>query len=212
MNFLLQLQEYAEHPISTQLLLGLFKSYSRPYDKIGALVEAGYLIQLRRGLYTTTHLVKNTTPEPFLISNHLYGPSHVSLDSALFHWGLIPERVYEVTAVTNRLSKKYTTGIGLFSYAHLPMPFYAFGVQQLALTEKQTVLIASPEKALTDKIITTAGIQLRSKKQAMAFLVEDLRIEIDDLRNLSISDMKQWFVDCPKQKSIQLLIETISGL
>jgi predicted transcriptional regulator of viral defense system len=176
------------------------------------LVEAGYLVQLRRGLYTTTQLVNNANPEPFLISNHLYGPSHVSLDSALFHWGLIPERVYEVTAVTNRLSKKYTTGIGVFSYAHLPMPYYALGVQQLALTEKQTVLIASPEKALSDKIITTAGIQLRSTKQAMAYLVEDLRIESDDLRNLSTSDMKQWFADCPKQKSIQLLIETISGL
>ena len=79
MNFLLQLQQYAEQPISTQLLLGLFRPYSRPYDKIGSLVEKGYLVQLRRGLYTTTHLVKNTTAEPFLISNHLYGPSHVSL-------------------------------------------------------------------------------------------------------------------------------------
>jgi hypothetical protein len=212
MNLLLQLQQYAEHPISTQLLLGLFKSYSRPYDKIGALVEAGYLVQLRRGLYTTTKLVNNVNPEPFLISNHLYGPSHVSLDSALFHWGLIPERVYEVTAVTNRLSKKYTTGIGVFSYSHLPMPYYAFGIQQLALTEKQTVLIASPEKALTDKIITTAGIQLRSTKQAMAYLVEDLRIEVGDLKNISISDIKEWFADCPKQKSIQMLIKTISGL
>ena len=212
MNLLLQLQQYAEHPISTQLLLGLFKSYSRPYDKIGALVEAGYLVQLRRGLYTTTKLVNNVNPEPFLISNHLYGPSHVSLDSALFHWGLIPERVYEVTAVTNRLSKKYTTGIGVFSYSHLPMPYYAFGIQQLALTEKQTVLIASPEKALSDKIITTAGIQLRSTKQAMAYLVEDLRIEVGDLKNISTSDIKEWFADCPKQKSIQMLIKTISGL
>jgi hypothetical protein len=92
------------------------------------------------------------------------------------------------------------------------MPYYTLGIQQLALTEKQTVLIASPEKALVDKIITTAGIQLRSTKQAMAYLVEDLRIEIEELKNLSTSDMKQWLEDCPKQTSIQSLIKTISGL
>ena len=92
------------------------------------------------------------------------------------------------------------------------MPYYALGIQQLALTQKQTVLIASPEKALSDKIITTAGIQLRSTKQTMAYLLEDLRIEKDDLKNLNISELKNWLVDCPKQKSIQLLIETISGL
>ena len=34
----------------------------------------------------------------------------------------------------------------------------------------------------------------------------------DDLRNLNILELKNWLVDCPKQKSIELLIETISGL
>jgi len=34
--------------------------------------------------------------ELFLIANHLYGPSYVTIDSAMFHRGLIPERVYEV--------------------------------------------------------------------------------------------------------------------
>ncbi len=212
MDILLKLQQYAEQPIPTQLLLGLLKSYKRPYDKIVSLVEHGYLVQLRRGLYMTTSQVKSTMPEPFLISNHLLGPSYVSIDSALFHWGLIPERVYEVTAVTNKLSKKFKTPLGIFSYTHIPLPYYSFGIEQLALTETQTVMIASPEKALSDKIITTAGIQLRSSKQALTYLEEELRIEKESLRNLNTREMVKWLPDCTKQTSIKILIETISRL
>ena len=185
MDILLKLQQYAEQPIPTQLLLGLLKSYKRPYDKIVSLVEHGYLVQLRRGLYMTTRLVNSTMPETFLISNHLLGPSYVSIDSALFHWGLIPERVYEVTAVSNKLSKKFKTPLGIFSYTHIPLPYYSFGIEQLALTETQTVMIASPEKALSDKIITTAGIQLRSSKQVLTYLEEELRKLSFSMRNSS---------------------------
>jgi predicted transcriptional regulator of viral defense system len=212
MDILLKLQQYAEQPIPTQLLLGLLKSYKRPYDKIVSLVEHGYLVQLRRGLYITTSLVNSTMPETFLISNHLLGPSYVSIDSALFHWGLIPERVYEVTAVTNKLSKKFKTPLGIFSYTHIPLPYYSFGIEQLALTETQTVMIASPEKALSDKIITTAGIQLRSSKQVLTYLEEELRIEKESLRNLNTREMVKWLPDCTKQTSIKILIETISRL
>jgi hypothetical protein len=151
-------------------------------------------------------------PEPFLISNHLLGPSYVSIDSALFHWGLIPERVYEVTAVSNKLSKKFKTPLGIFSYTHIPLPYYSFGIEQLALTESQTVMIASPEKALSDKIITTAGIQLRSSKQVLTYLEEELRIEKESLRNLNTREMVKWIPDCTKQTSIKILIETISRL
>ncbi|MFM6948837.1 MAG: hypothetical protein ACKOWQ_07485 [Aquirufa sp.] len=190
----------------------MLKGYSRPYDKIMEMVNQGILVQLRRGLYMTSPLVSPITPEPFLIANHLYGPSYVSLDSVLFHWGLIPERVFEISSVTPKISKKMMAQNVVYSYTHLPIDYYHLGIQSLSLTERQTVLIASPEKALCDKVITTAGINLRSKQQTLAFLVEDLRIEIDQLRELNTIEMKNWLPVCPKRKSIQLLIETISAL
>ena len=61
-------------------------------------------------------------------------------------------------------------------------------------------------------MITTAGINLRSKQQTMAFLVEDLRIEEYQLRELNTIEMISWLPVCPKRKSIQLLIETVSTL
>jgi predicted transcriptional regulator of viral defense system len=160
----------------------------------------------------TSPLVSKITPEPFLIANHLYGPSYISLDSALFHWGLIPERVFEISSVTPRISKKIMVQNAVYSYTHLPIAYYPVGIQSISLTKTQTVLIASPEKALCDKVITTAGINLRSKQQAMAFLVEDLRIDKDQLRELNTTEMTNWLPVCPKRKSIQLLIETLSAL
>jgi hypothetical protein len=74
------------------------------------------------------------------------------------------------------------------------------------------VLIASPEKALCDKVITTSGVNLRSKNQAMAFLLEDLRIEKDQLRELNLREMVKWLPVCPKRSSIKILVESIAGL
>lgn len=212
MNYRMDLSEYSDQPISTQVLLGLLKGYSRPYDKIMEMVNQGILVQLRRGLYMTTSLVSPITPEPFLIANHFYGPSYISMDSALFHWGLIPERVFEISSVTPKISKKTMLQNAVYSYTHLPIAYYPLGVQSISLTKTQTALIARPEKALCDKVITTAGINLRSRQQALAFLVEDLRIEKDQLRELNTKEMTNWLPVCPKRKSIQLLIETLSAL
>jgi hypothetical protein len=212
MNIEMNLSKYSDQPISTSLLLGLLKGYSRPYDKIMEMVNQGIIVQLRRGLYLTTSLVSTNTPEPFLIANHLYGPSYVSLDSALFQWGLIPERVFEISSVTPKISKRFMAQNVVYSFTHLPIAYYPLGIQSLPLTENQTVLIASPEKALCDKVITTSGVNLRSKNQAMAFLVEDLRIEKDQLRELNLREMVKWLPACPKRSSIKILIEAIAGL
>jgi hypothetical protein len=212
MNIEMNLSKYSDQPISTSLLLGLLKGYSRPYDKIMEMVNQGIIVQLRRGLYLTTSLVSTNTPEPFLIANHLYGPSYVSLDSALFQWGLIPERVFEISSVTPKISKRFLAQNVVYSFTHLPIAYYPLGIQSLPLTENQTVLIASPEKALCDKVITTSGVNLRSKNQAMAFLVEDLRIEKDQLRELNLREMVKWLPVCPKRSSIKILVESIAGL
>ncbi len=206
------LAEYAEQPISTQILLTILKDYNRPYDKIMELMSQGDLIQLRKGLYMTSTLINTNRPEPFLLANHLYGPSYVSLDSALFYWGFIPERVFEITSVTSKLSKRSTVENTVFSFTHLPLAYYPVGIKSVRLTDKQTVLIASPEKCMCDKVITTAGVNLRSKKQAMTFLVQDLRMDKDRLRELNLREMAKWLPVCPKRTSIKNLIEAIAEL
>jgi hypothetical protein len=151
-------------------------------------------------------------PEPFLVANHLYGPSYVSCESALFYWGLTPERVFEVTSLTSKLSKEYSTKIGSFVFIHVSIGYYSFGMQREKLTEKQSVLIASKEKAICDKIITTSGLQLRSIKQVKDYLLDDLRIDYQELKKLNTKEIIGWLDACPKKSSIHLLINALESL
>jgi hypothetical protein len=74
------------------------------------------------------------------------------------------------------------------------------------------VLIATPEKALCDKIIASSGILLRSSKQVMEFLVDDLRIEKDRLLKLNTKKMSEWIKEAPKRSSLEILIKTLEQL
>jgi hypothetical protein len=212
MEFQEAIRDYAEQPITKQVLLDILKDYKRPYDKITELVKQGLLVLVRRGFYIPGPHLNINKPESLLLANHLLGPSYVSLETALSHWGLIPERVYETSSVTTQKTAIYKTPAGRFSYTHIPLPYYSFGIQQVELTKRQTVLMASPEKALCDKIITTSGLLLRSSKQVKELLMEDLRIERDMLRNLDHKEISKWITDAPKKNSLEILSKTLEEL
>lgn len=212
MDFRTMIKDYTNAPITRHLILDLLKEYSRPNDKISELIKNGRLISVRRGLYVTGPSTDLTQPEPFLIANHLRGPSYVSVEAALSYWELIPERTYEISSVTVKTSKKYTTPVGRYTYQQLPLPYYAFGIRSVELKHKQTVLIASPEKAICDKIILTPKINLRSMIQTRALLMEDLRIEEDMLQKLDWRMIDSWSEDAPKKNSIKMLVNTLKEL
>ena len=212
MNFRKKIREYANVPITRHLILDLLKDYHRPNDKISELIKNEELISVKRGLYLVGNTLDLPKPESFLVANHLRGPSYVSIESALSYFGLIPERTYEISSVTTKTSKKYRTPAGRFSYSHLPLPYYSFGIQYVEIASKQFVLIASPEKAICDKIILTSKINLRSTITVKSFLIEDLRMDIDDLRNLNVKMIEAWLDDAPKRNSIKMLINTIREL
>lgn len=173
MTFRHAIEEYAEEPLTRQIMMDLLKDYKRPNDKINELVKKGELTSIKKGLYVAGPKINIARPEPFLIANHLWGPSYVSMEVALSYWGLIPERVFEISSLTIKTSKIYKTSIGRFSYTNASFPYYSFGIKSVHLTPKQVALIASPEKAICDKIITTSGIILRSSKQTQEYLVDD---------------------------------------
>ena len=212
MDFRKVIKEYAEAPISRHLILELLSDYQSPNDKISELLKSKELISIRRGLYIIGTKMDLPSPEPFLIANHLRGPSYVSLESALSYWNMIPERVYEISSVTIKSSKKYSTEAGRFSYQHLKVPYYSYGIKNIANSPKQTMLVASPEKALCDKVVLTPNLNLRSIKQTQEFLLEDLRMDVEVLKTLDTQVMELWIENAPKKSSLKMLIKTLTAL
>jgi hypothetical protein len=212
MNFRKTVKEYAEAPISRHLILELLSDYQSPNDKISELLKSKELISIRRGLYITGPKMDLPTPEPFLIANHLRGPSYVTLESALSYWNMIPERAYEISSVTIKTSKLYKTPVGRFSYQQLKTPYYSYGIKNIEYSPKQTMLVASPEKALCDKVVLTPKIYLRSIKQTREFLMEDLRMDSEVLKTLDTKVMELWIKNAPKKSSLKMLIKTLIEL
>lgn len=212
MDFRTLIKDYTEAPISRYVILELLSKYQRPNDKISELLKSKELIPIRRGLYTIGPSIDLPSPEPFLIANHLRGPSYVSLESALSYWNMIPERAYEISSVSIKTSKLYKTPVGRYSYKQLKTPYYAFGIKNVAYSPKQRILIASREKALCDKIVLTPKINLRSVKQTQEFLTEDLRIDSGVLSTLDTQVMQLWINNAPKKSSLTMLIKTLKEL
>ncbi|TXE07826.1 hypothetical protein ES711_10365 [Gelidibacter salicanalis] len=212
MDFRNLIRDYAETPISRHLILDLLRDYQRPNDKISELLKSKELISIRRGLYMTGPRLDLPAPEPFLIANHLRGPSYVSLESALSYWNMIPEKVYEISSVTIKTSKLYKTPVGRFSYKQLKIPYYSYGIKNIDHSPKQTMLVASPEKALCDKVVLTPKIYLRTMKQTEDFLMEDLRMDSEPLSTLDTNVMELWIEHAPKKSSLEMLIKTLRKL
>lgn len=119
-------------------------------------VNAGKVVQLRRGLYTLAAPYRRVAPHPFVISNRLSRPSYVSLQSALSYHGHIPEWVPLTTGLTTRRPERIRTELGVFDFRHVKHELF-FGFEAADVAPGQRALVARPEKALLDLVHLTPG-------------------------------------------------------
>ncbi len=167
-----------------QALMGALADYARPRDKVTDLLARGVIVRVKKGLYIFGEKWRRKPYSREVLANLLYGPSCVSLDYALHYHGLIPERVEAVTSVTPKRASRFTTPLGLFLYSSVPEAGFAVGLGRVELEDGRAFLIATPEKALADKLREGRGLGLRTQKECLGYLVEDLRIEEAALREL----------------------------
>ena len=168
-----------------QTLLDVLKGYSRPRDKISDLMRKGAILRIKKGLYI---LGENYRKRPYsreLLANLIYGPSYISLDSALQHYGFIPEHVEAVTSVTTGRSRKFHTPVGLFAYRQISLQAFRFGMTRVEVHEGLSYLIATPEKSLSDKIHQDRGTAVQTWKKMQQYLVDDPRIDESSLMSLN---------------------------
>jgi len=105
-----------------QVLLNALAGYRKPRDKITRLLASGAVVRVKKGLYCFGEAFRKEPLSREYLANLIYGPSYVSLEYALSHHGLIPERVETVTSMTTRRSRHFDTPFGTFSYRMLNGP------------------------------------------------------------------------------------------
>ena len=128
----------------TKDIAALLKVENSNANKIASrLAHAGLLIPIRRGRWALrSRLNKLAIPE------HLTAPypTYVSLQTALYHHGMISQIPAVTYAVSLIRTRRYETPVGVFSIHHVEPEFF-FGYE---LDESGIVKIATPEKALVD--------------------------------------------------------------
>lgn len=204
------LKPFCPVPVTHQNLVPLLKGYKRPNDKISNWLDKGYLIPLSKGIYCISEDICGSKPSAILVANILYGPSYVSLEYALAHYQAIPESVEEVSSVTTKRGKTVETAMGRFSYTHLPLPYYSYGIGLKQLENGQYALMASPEKTLFDTVVCTRKLLFRSAKDARHWMA-DMRLDESWLDSLNQKLMARWIGSAPKKESLRHLLNSMEA-
>lgn len=163
-----------------------FQNHTDVKGRIRREIKSGKLIEIARGLYET-----DTTTSGKYLAGRIFGPSYLSFDYALAAYSLIPEAVYRTyTSATfqKRKAKQYQNPFGIFTYRDIPPEVYPLGV---LLHEENgcSYQIATPEKALCDKLYSLSPVKNLSELRALLF--EDLRIDEQEFWKLNMSALNE---------------------
>ena len=216
-NFLLginkrkmKIKDLGNIPFPVSVLQAVYPDIQTLTAKAKRIEEKNDIIRLKRGIYVVSPEISGKLLNEFLIANHLYGPSYVSMQSALRFYGLIPERVYGITSMTTGLAKRYSNKIAEFTYVHCPENYYNVGVRSQQ-EEGMSFLIATREKALCDLMIYTPNLNLRYLSEIKSFLKEDLRFEMDELKTFDLDLLRECQKRGRKKGMISQLIKIIEN-
>jgi hypothetical protein len=80
------------------------------------------------------------------------------------------------------------------------------------LESQQMALVATPEKAVCDKIVLTSGVLFRSIREVQVFLLEDMRMDEEMLSRLEVPVIRSWIEDAPKKNSLTMLVKMLEIL
>lgn len=173
--------------------------------KISQMIRNGYLVPLKKGLYTTkTYLLKAPKNLTEFISNVLYYPSYLSLEYVLQKENLIPESVMVYTAVTNKITRFFKNSLGQFSYRKIKNALFS-GYQEVDFWQNYKIKIATPAKALFDFLyLKEFGQDLETE------ILVDLRLNFGVLLRKDLEEFASYvaMAKSPKMEKILKILKT----
>ena len=202
------LEQLGNIPVTAATLASLFPDVKAGNQKLRLLERDKQVIRLKRGLYVCSPDVTGISLSTELIANHLYTPSYVSMSSALRYYGLKPEEVYLMQSMTLKHSRNFDTPIGRYEYTHVSKDTFPIGLSNIRKA-KHAFVIATPEKAMSDLIANSAGVNLRYPKDAAVYLEEDIRMDMSDFKQMNPAIFEAYAKVGKKADSIRTLLKLL---
>ena len=158
-------------------------------DSVGGIVKrgiaSGEILHIHRGLYCLAGKYNRHGLDRNIFANLIYGPSYISMESALAIHGWIPEAVHSVISVSWGRAKSFETPLGYFDYMQVKQRPLFSGVERME-AGGGTCFVAKPLKALADYVASRRLDWTNSEP-----LVESLRIENEYLEELKSADFDE---------------------
>lgn len=171
--------------LTNDMLKSSFSEYSNKNTKLARYLRDGNIFKIRNGLYET-----DASTPGYLLAGSIYGPSYISFEYALAAYGLIPERVNTITCATfnKKKKKEYNNHFGIFTYRDIPASAYPLEIL-LKIEGDYSYQIATPEKALCDKLYTLKPMHNFTNVQTMLF--DDLRIDREEFKKIDSNKIER---------------------
>ena len=183
MKFTQLLEIVGDKPVfETGLLLAGDVKPANVRRQLSRWTRAGRLYQLRRGLYGLAPPFQKIKPHPYLVANRMVRASYVSCQTALGHYGLIPEYVPLVISLTTARPGRWDTPLGSYQFHHVKAEWLR-GYRLIEVSPGQRAFVASPEKALLDLVYLTPGGDSPDYLRELRLQYLD-QLDLDALRRL----------------------------
>lgn len=153
--------------IETFMLAQGSKELSKIRVQLSRWVKSGRLIQVKRGAYVLNEEHAFQPVDWNYVSTFVHRPSYISLHYALADYGLIPERVPNITLVTTKRPVTIELDKKRLIYQHIKKNL--FWGYEIRGEKNFPVFFTEPEKALLDLFYFTPGKINESFFEGMRF-------------------------------------------
>ena len=160
------------------------------YAIMNKALKKGEIVQLHRGVYILGAKYRSQHVSKFSIANRIISGSYISCETALSFHGWIPEKVdLVISMIAKGRTKSFSNMFGEFQYIKIAVNEYEFlsGIVRQEL-DGQPFLIAGPLRALADYVYIR-----KIKWTELNFLLDGMRIEIENLESLTLKDFDEVF-------------------
>lgn len=170
--------------------------------------KQGLLFCIKRGLYVLNEEDRKINPSRLFIANQLLSPSYISIEYTLSFYGLIPEKVEDITSITTKKTTLFQNVFGTFRYQHINISSF-IGFKEVQDEATLPFFIAYPEKAIVDFFYLHLSNFQRDDKDIFSL---SYRFQnVSDLNGKRLKDFAKTFKNRKLLKVINLFCEFIES-